>query len=172
MRLYLPLTHLYQGVDLDPLPSSFPCAATMASGTISATWPLPEICSHSISIKTSSARETSLVQNCAQRSEPGNHGVADGDQEGQGEGEGDPPSHGVSPRPPPPPLPASRFRRARSIPSGLSPPRLPPTCQRRWLRVVALTSLTRACPCALDLLVSFLRARPLAAWTTPARRRS
>ena len=100
MRLYLPLTHLYQGVDLDPLPSSFPCAATMASGTISATWPLPEICSHSISIKTSSARETSLVQNCAQRSEPGNHGVADGDQEGQGEGEGDPPSHGVSPRPP------------------------------------------------------------------------
>jgi len=23
MRLYLPLTHLYQGVDLDPLPSSF-----------------------------------------------------------------------------------------------------------------------------------------------------
>ena len=32
--------------------------------------------------------------------EPGNHGVAHGDQEGQGEGEGDPPSHGVSPRPP------------------------------------------------------------------------
>ena len=66
------------------------------------------------------ARETSLVQNCAQRSEPGDHGVANGDQEGQGEGEGDPPSHGVSPRPPPPPLPASRFRRARSIPSGYS----------------------------------------------------
>ena len=169
MRLYLPLTHLYQGVDLDPLPSSFPCDATMASGTCHLAAPRNPSVSHAI--KTSSGKRASfrIVRKGA---EPGNHGVANGDQEGQGEGEGDPPSHGVSPRPPP--LPASRFRRARSIPSGLSPPPLPPPCQRRWLRVVAWrsTSLTRACPCALDLLVSFLRARPLAAWTTPARQRS
>ena len=63
MRLYLPLTHLYQGVDLDPLPSSFPCAATMASGTISATWPLPEICSQAI--KTSSAGNEPRSELCA-----------------------------------------------------------------------------------------------------------
>ena len=170
MRLYLPLTHLYQGVDLDPLPSSFPCDATMASGTCHLAAPRNPSVSHAI--KTSSGKRASfrIVRKGA---EPGDHGVANGDQEGQGEGEGDPPSHGVSPRPPP--LPASRFRRARSIPSGLSPPRLPPTCLSAPVascRRLGSTSLTRACPCALDLLVSFLRARPLAAWTTPARRRS